>query len=172
MGGGTGEGSREAEFINEIDCQFPYSDRERALALASEGLGISTEAAFRVVYEVCNLPRSVAEDIEAHEAMRVMLNQTRHDVLARIERGLSHQLKGLVLQVARDVVDEKRMKRADQIALMRRIEPFRGQYAALQIVLGAGDPDEEWDDELDRVYDEIVAAWDRPLKGRREPPPS
>jgi hypothetical protein len=149
----VGEGSAEAEFVNRIDCQFPYSDREQALALASEALRISTEAAFRVVYEVCNVPRGADEDLE-----------TCREVLQRIETRLAHPLGRVILPVAKEMVEGRRLPAADRIELMRRVAPFRGQYAALQIALTAQDPDESPDEEPDRVYDEILASWDKPEK--------
>ena len=140
----------EGEFLDRIDCQFPYSDRERALALAAEAVAISPNAAFAVVYEVCYVPGGAHADVE-----------TRHEVLARIEKNLPHPLRRVILPVARDVVDGKRLGSAERIALMRKVAPFRDQYAALQIALHAQDPDEPEDDEPDRVYDEILATWNR-----------
>lgn len=140
----------EGEFLDRIDCRFPYSDREGALELAAEAMAISPNAAFAVVYEVCYVPDGVHADIE-----------TRHEVLARIEKSLPHPLRAVILPVARDVVDGGRLAAAERIALMRKVAPFRDQYAALQIALHARDPDEPEDEEPDRVYDEILASWSR-----------
>ena len=150
-----GEGSAEAEFVIKIDCQFPYADRERALALAAEGLAISAEAAFRVVYELCNVPRDVDADLE-----------TRLAVLSVIETRLAHPLGKIILPIAKEVVEGRGFLAADRVALMRRIAPFRHQYAALQIALEARDPDEPFDEEPDRVYDEIVASWEAGARSR------
>jgi hypothetical protein len=145
----VGEGADEAEFLNGIDCEFPYEDRERALALASEALRISTNAACGVVYEVCNVSADIDEDLE-----------TCREVLGLIERRIAHPLGKIVVPFAREVVDGGKFAAADRIALMRRVAPFKRQYAALQIALCGRDPDEPDDGEVDRVYDEIVASWD------------
>jgi hypothetical protein len=154
--GGAGEredGNRprsEAEFLNEIDCQFPYFDPERALALAAEACSISANAAFGVVYEICNVPRGVVADPETSEA-----------VLRRIDTLFSHPVAKVILSLARGRIRGQHPTSSEQIDAMRRVSAFPGQYYALQVALYAGDPEDPWDDDLDRVYDEILADWKR-----------
>ncbi|HEX5138392.1 MAG TPA: hypothetical protein VFY93_15555 [Planctomycetota bacterium] len=154
--GGAGEredGHRprsEADFVIEIDCQFPYVDRERALALTSEACSISANAAFGVVYEICNVPRGVAADPE-----------TRDAVLRRIETLLSHPLAKVILPLARALVEGEHPTSSEQIDAMRKVAAFPGQYYALQVALYAGNPEDPGDEDLDRVYDEILAEWER-----------
>ncbi|MCK6459029.1 MAG: hypothetical protein L6Q95_03955 [Planctomycetes bacterium] len=155
-GGGAGEGAggppAEAEFINEIDCQFPYFDRERALALASAACSISANAAFAVLFEVCNLPESAKAEADP---------EIRAAVLRRIETLLSHPLARVILPLAEGVLEGKPASVSERIDAMRRVAAFPGQYCALQVALYAADREEPWDDEADRVYDEIVASWER-----------
>lgn len=138
----------ENEFLYSIDCQFPYDDPARALALADQAVGISANAAFAVLYEVCFVPDDVDADLT-----------TRCDVLARITKLLRHPLGKVILPLAADLLEGKRAPVPRQIETMRRVSSFPGQYSALQIALFAGEPEETRDEELDRVYDEIVDAW-------------
>lgn len=49
----------EAEFIDSIDCAFPYHDEEKWRALITQGRAISANASFTVLFEVCRKPISV-----------------------------------------------------------------------------------------------------------------
>jgi hypothetical protein len=151
-GARSGGPPTETEFINEIDCQFPYADRERALALASKACSISANAAFAVVYEVCNLPESAKAEADS---------ELRAAVLRRIETLLSHPLARVILPLAAGVLEGKPASVCERIDAMRRVAAFPGQYCALNVALYATDWEEPWDDEADRVCDEIVASWER-----------
>lgn len=139
----------ESEFLYSIDCQFPYDDHARALALAEQAVAISANAAFAVLYEVCFVPDDAHADIT-----------TRCDVLAQITKLMRHPLGKVILPLAADLLDGKRASVPLQIDTMRKVSSFPGQYSALQIALFAGDPEEPRDEELDRVYDEIVESWE------------
>ena len=139
----------ENEFLYSIDCQFPYDDHARALALVEQAVGISANATFAVLYEVCFVPANAHADIT-----------TRCDVLTHITKLLRHPLGKVILPLAAELLDGKRASVPRQIEAMRKVSSFPGQYSALQIALFAGDPEETRDEELDRVYDEIVESWE------------
>jgi hypothetical protein len=111
-------------------------------------VAISPGAAFRVVYEVCFPPRSVDAD-----------TAIRRQVVEHVERRLSHPLVEVIMPLARNLLKGRWLSVSEQIQVMRKVSAFPGQYSALTIALYAGDPSEPWDEELDRVHDQIVASW-------------
>ncbi|MFA5240113.1 MAG: hypothetical protein WC476_10480, partial [Phycisphaerae bacterium] len=43
----------EDEYIESIDASFPYHDENEWKAVIKEGVGISDEAAYYALYEIC-----------------------------------------------------------------------------------------------------------------------
>lgn len=138
----------EREFIDSIDGRFPHGNLKRALELVEQGVAISSNAAFMVVHEVCIRPQSA----DAEKA-------TLRSILAHVEKLLPHPLTRVILPLARDMLDGGTLSVAAQIEVMRKVSAFPDQYNALAIPLYARDSTKPWDEEPDRVYDEIVKSW-------------
>ncbi|RUV15413.1 MULTISPECIES: hypothetical protein [unclassified Mesorhizobium] len=49
----------EAEFANRIDCNWPYHDISLSRELIQTAIGISPNAAFIALDELCRLPQTL-----------------------------------------------------------------------------------------------------------------
>ncbi len=55
---------KEIKFIDSIDCNVPYHDKEKCLRLIDEAAEISVNAVFSVTEEICRVPVSERDKIE------------------------------------------------------------------------------------------------------------
>lgn len=140
----------EREFIESIDCRFPYSDRESALRLIKAACSISSNAAFAVAQELARPPRSIAVG-----------RDVLHGLLGELEMQFEHPLKSVIFPIARRMIDGEEISVPESLAAMRQVEPFAHQVNALAIPYHACD---DLEGEADRAWEEIVVSW----KGRAQ----
>lgn len=135
----------EAAFLDRIDGRFPYADLEAGLRLADEACAISANAGFALVDELARPPLgAMAPAVE------------RLAVLDRVAARLEHPLAPAVLGLARRWIQGEEPSVDEAVALMRSIEAFPGQHAALSLAfLCCDDPT----DEAAREYQRIQRAW-------------
>ncbi len=133
----------EEEFIRGIDCAFPYEERAAAARVIEEGAGLSANAAFMTLHEICRPPvrRRVGRELQL-------------ELLAAWRARFDHPLAGPVLRAARAIIEGEPLPGAEAIAAMRAIESHPGQYNALAIVGFACE-----DEAVARVCEEILARW-------------
>lgn len=135
----------ESEFLEAIDCRFPYADREAALALVDEACCISANAAFAVVDEIVRPPRSA-------EVSPLVQRELLEVLFARLE----HPLVDVIRPLAELQLAGGEATAAEALAALRAIARHPGQYAALGIASLAAD---DRDGELDRADEAIRSAW-------------
>lgn len=135
----------EIEFVNSIDCRFPYADLEAGLRIADLACSISPNAAFAVVDEVVRPPLGSVTDAASQLA-----------VLDRLSLQLTHPIAPVVFALAKRLVAGDTPTVPEAIAAMHIIAAHPGQYAALSIAYMA------CDDTLghaDAEYNRIVQSW-------------
>lgn len=141
---------REREFVERIDARFPYNDVAEAAALIREAAGVSPNAAFAVLEEICSPPRYTA------------VTKTRQ--LALIddwESTIEHSLANAVLEFARASVRGKILPVGWALSVMDLIAAQPGQYCALNIVswaMARGVPADA--EAVDRRDDAIRSQWE------------
>ena len=136
----------EAEFIEAIDCRFPYGDASLAASLIDEACAISSNAAFMVAHELSRRPQSSS----AADAVCLTL-------LDRLDERLIPPLKDSVLAVARRMVRRDSVRFDECKVLMDRIAAYPGEFNALAIVYFSCEDAEA----VDHIYDAIVETWRR-----------
>lgn len=62
--------NQEQAFSDKIDCNFPYSDASKAVALIAEARSISTNAEFCVLYEIICPP--ACEGLSKHSQRELL----------------------------------------------------------------------------------------------------
>ena len=138
----------EAEFIEAIDCRFPYDDEQLASALIDEACAISANAAYMVVHELARRPVGN----EATDARCLQL-------LDLVDARFVHPAKERVLGVARRMVRRERVRFDECAAILRDVGRHRDQFNALAIVCIAGEEGQM--EAIQRLHDDIVADWMR-----------
>jgi hypothetical protein len=140
------ERMEEAQFIEQISCQFPYGDPEAARRLAAQACSISPNAAFAVADEVSRPPRGA-----------IVPPELQIEVFSILEKEIEHPLAGPVVSAARRIAGGEELSESEAVFLMRQIEQFPGQYAALSIAyLGCADTSGRADQEQERIRE----SWD------------
>lgn len=140
----------EKEFIDEIDCNFPYHDKENCLSLIDMAIGISSDAVYYVVYELCYLPNSVTI---AKPYLLELLNV--------IDGKFVHQAKEIILDAARQIIKDGEVPFDIIITKMNEIRKMPKEYAALYVLNGQSyDNEQEWE-AVDAVHSAITDEWSK-----------
>lgn len=137
----------EFEFAVFIDCDFPYNDRLKAIALIDQANSISANAMFIVLEELCRPGQGV--------------KVTKDTLLSLIDiwsERTEHPLAQIVVPVARLMAKGSHCWPVDQAAaLMEKIAPFKGLYSALNVAYFSCD---DVDELLEVRWKEIHAEWE------------
>lgn len=135
----------EIEFIQSIDCQFPYDTEAKWRPLIERGASISPNAAFMILHELCRLPSGVTL---APSTIEVMLDcWTRH---------FEHPLVAIVLPAAKAMIRGETITVERALSIMQAVAAHRDQYNALSIPYLACD---DTNGRADALYQEIINAW-------------
>lgn len=135
----------EAEFIQSIDCCFPYAKPLEWRRLSARASRISANAAFMVIHEICRAPRSISVSPQQAQAILGHLRRRfRHPLLPRIEPAIQAYLSG------------RRLRQSQVERLIRLVSGYRDQYNALALCYFAAD---DRGGRLDRSYNKVVANW-------------
>lgn len=137
----------ESEFVDAVHHAFPYEEPALAVALTRQALRISANAAFMVLHEALFPPAP-------HEPT----GGGAGAALEVLSTSMSHPLKKALLSVAERVCSGERLSFDDASHLLRRIEPFHGQYNALAIGYRAYDGSRPG---VGKLYTTILGRWQR-----------
>jgi hypothetical protein len=140
----------ETEFIESIDCQFPYDAEEKWRSLIEQGARISPNAAFMVLHELCRPPSGVLVYPHAIEAM-----------LKHWCQQFEHPLVEAVLPAAEAMIKGKGLPADACMEIMRSVAAYQDQYNALAIPYFACDDTEG---KVDEFYQAIIANWHRDVQ--------
>ena len=138
---------KEIEFLDKIDCNFPYLDRKKCVNIINEANSISSNATFSVIDEICRIPQS--------ERTKVT-NETLFELLNLVEVSFKHPLKPAIIETAKKMINNELLEIENVISVMNRIREFKGQYAALSILYFSCNDDDE---KLEIIYNEIINEW-------------
>lgn len=139
---------KELEFIDKIDCNFPYHDHQACLNLIDEGLSISPNSVYAIVEEICRIP-----DEERENTPFLFLL----DVLKTIDKKFQHPLKELVFKIAIRMIKQEETSVEEAALNIEQVRPYVRQYAALNILYYSCFDDEG---KLNKIWDSIIREWD------------
>jgi hypothetical protein len=135
----------EEEFLNSIDCRFPYEDEHKWRALILQGKNISDNASFGVLEEIARKPYgNPVNEIE---------QLTMVDVWAKEN---NPPLVQPVIEAARAIITNNVLSVGRVLELMSEVQAYRNQYCALNIIYFACDDVENL---VDQKRQEIVERW-------------
>jgi len=141
----------EMEFLNKIDCNFPYQDRQESIGLIELASRISTNALFSVIEELCRIPESVRPNVST-ETLLELLDTTANK--------LNHSLKEFIVDAANKMILCQEQTVDETILKMYTVKKYLGQYAALSILYFSCDDKEE---RLEYGWDLIISSWNKLL---------
>ncbi|MBS1536658.1 MAG: hypothetical protein JST20_02770 [Bacteroidetes bacterium] len=140
---------REIKFIESIDCNFPYHNKQKCLKLIDIALTLSPDAMFFVIQEICRVPASMKSKISS---------ESLFELLEVIKTKFEHQLKELVIEVACKLINGEELTVDDAISKMEIIKKYPRQYAAFSILYFSCD---DKDEKLEPIMDSIRNEWNK-----------
>ncbi len=136
----------EIQFVNLIDCNFPYNDRKTAVGLIDQANEISENAMFAVLDELCRCPHGT--EVSRNTLLELV------DIWA--DR-IKHPLGSDFVFVAKLMIENNLWSVEDGLSLLDKVTPFKGLYAALSIVLESA---EDIENALEVRAEKIRSDWD------------
>jgi hypothetical protein len=137
----------EQAFIDSIDCQFPYTDRDAGRRLVLKACDLSANAAFAVLDELARPGAGADAPVEIRE-----------ELISLLAHRLEHPLVPILVPVARRLVAGCELSVSEALACMGAIRFHSGQYAALSLAYMSCD---DVAGEADGVYKEVVKSWQK-----------
>ena len=139
----------EKLFLEKIDCNFPYHDRQESMRLINQAATLSANALFSVIEELCRIPDSKKASLSTF----ILL-----DLLTLTASKISHPLKELIVDAAEKMIRKQELTVDDVILKMQIVQKYPGQYAALSILYFSCDDKEE---KLEPIWDRIISEWNK-----------
>lgn len=115
----------EQEFIDYIDCNFPYNDQEKCIGLIEMSLAISPNSVFAVVEEICRLPQSQKNEVSV---------ATQTELLNIVDSRFNHPAKEIVFHAARSLIGREELAVDGVIENLKLLEQFPGLFHARNIL--------------------------------------
>jgi hypothetical protein len=135
----------EIEFIEAIDCRFPYGNLAEAHKLIALGTSISTNASFMVLHEICRPPKGTQERLPILLELAVVWEGT-----------FDHPLVSVVLPIAKSMIKDELVSVDTAMTAMQKVALYKNQYNALAIPYLACD---DLDGRADALHKKITHAW-------------
>lgn len=135
----------EEEFLNSIDCCFPYENESQWKALILQGNAISENASFGVLQEIARKPFGNQVSEKAQLAM-----------VDSWEAENEHPLAKSVIEAAKAIITDNLLSVEKVLELLSQVQAYRNQYSALNIIYFACD---DVKGSTDKKRQEIVNSW-------------
>lgn len=139
--------TREKEYLDKIDCKFPYEDVEKGKALVDEAIAISPNAVFGVLEELARPGVNIPKD-HIRQNVAILMNY--------LKTNYSHPFKDKALAQAQSLFDETVIPAETVIEKMREVAQYPGQYCLLNLYYFTPNNDME---AVDKTYKQIVDQW-------------
>jgi hypothetical protein len=135
----------EKEFIESIDCQFPYFDRASWQEVIKVGCQISPKAAFAVLDEICRPP--LRKEISV---------QQLEQILEYWKVEFHHPLAEPLGNAARLMINREEISVEQAVNLLNLAASYPHLYSALNVPYFACD---DTDGFADKIYNKIIQRW-------------
>jgi len=135
----------EEEFINSIDCCFPYNNPMKWKKIVNAAIGISDNACFMVLHELCRAPRSER-----------VTYKTKLEIFTYFSGRFRHPLMSLLGKIIFNMLKNEYVPVGVCLSGMKKVSAYKNQYSALAICLFSG---YENSNRIDSLYERIVCEW-------------
>jgi len=142
----------EQNLIDKIDCNFPYNDKIESSKLISESFHYSPNATYTIIEELARIPIDKKEEVTKSRLL---------ELVDEIDRQFDHQLKPIILNFTKLLINEEEIQIDNALNLMNQISKEKGLWGALAI---AYDACEDQENKLDNRFNEIRDQWNAETK--------
>jgi hypothetical protein len=137
--------NNEEEFLNSIDCCFPYENESQWRALILQGRDISENASFGVLEEISRKPfGSQVSEKEQLAMVGVWEEENKHPLVQP------------VIEAAKAIITNDLLSVERVLKLLDQVQSYRNQYCAVNIIYFACD---DVEDLADEKWQRIVNSW-------------
>ena len=143
------DGVAERAFLAEFDFNFPYADTVAAKRLIERAQGISLNAVFCVLNEICRAPYP-----------GVVTQERQRELLELWRAGFEHPLKKPLERCAMALIEDVPLPWGESIEIMRLVGTYPAQRAALGIAYFSGGGDVDDDARAAELDGEIRHMWE------------
>lgn len=137
----------EIQFLDKIDCRFPYHDRQESIQLIEQAAALSPNALYAIIEELCRIPHSKRSSVAT---------ETLVDLLAITANQFNHPLKDLIVDTADKMIHSQELTVEDVILKMQIVQKYPGQFAALSILYFSCD---DKDGKMEPIWKNIISEW-------------
>jgi len=137
----------EAEFINSIDCCFPYKNAEKAFKIIEFGSSISPNASFAVLHELARAPTS--QTISEAQLLKL---------LGHWKLKTKHPLKTYLLPIVEQLIEGKTVSKNKAANAIKEIAKYPHQLSALAIAYFSCDDE---NGEISKLYNHVIQLWEK-----------
>lgn len=136
----------EQQFLDEIDCNFPYRNKKKCIELIDRALSISSDAVYAVVYELAYPPNSKKSTPKS----------LLFELLDIIDNKFEHSLKSMTFELVRILINGQKIKVKEAIDKMVLLKKFPNEYMTLNMFYFSCD---DVNEELEPIYEDVVNCW-------------
>ena len=138
----------EKEFLDNIDCKFPYNDIKKAEKLVKTAVLISDNSVFWIIHELVRPPKSMTWKINKTDSI---------GLLNYIDNNFWHPLKTDILSISKRVIENDAFNEEEILLVMNQLKDYKWLHTALNILYFICD-DFDW--KIEEKYNEIILHWD------------
>lgn len=135
----------EKDFVDSIDCCFPYEDEEKWRELILQAKDISANAAFCLLYEIAMKPQS--SHVSAKRQLEIVEVWAAENL---------HPLAEQAIVAAKAIISGVSSPVPQVLEWMDSVQPFKDSFCALAIFYSACD---DVDGSVDKKWHSIVNSW-------------
>ncbi len=137
----------EQDFLNSIDCNFPYDDIEKWKFIIDTAINISDNCIFWIIYELFNIPKSLQWKIEKKKVIFL---------LDYINKNITHYSIQNIIYLWTKILNWSNISNIEILESMENLKNDKWLYWALSVLYLFWN-DNNW--EIENKYDEVINYW-------------
>lgn len=135
----------EEEFINSIDCKFPYHDKSAWTIIVNQSYKVSSNATFAVLYEICLVPYNTKVNTDdLKEIANYWFQNAKHPLASTIH------------EIAISMINGDEISVLQAIEVMDIVSKHKNEFSALSIAYFSCN---DIEGKADKKYNEIIESW-------------
>lgn len=139
----------EQDFLNSIDCNFPYDDIEMWKNIIDTAISISNNCIFGIIYEFFNIPKNLQWKVKKKNIIFL---------LDYINKNITHHAIKNIINLWTNILNWNNISNMEVLDSMEKLKDDKWLYWALSILYFFWN-DNNW--EIENKYNEIINYWEK-----------
>lgn len=142
----------EKDFLDIIDCKFPYNNLEKWKDLIDAGLKISDTCIYWIIHELVRVPKSLKNKVKKSNLLYF---------IDYINNTFSWTLKTEIIDFSYKLINSQFIDKVEILVLMEKVKTSMQDSIFLNILYFSID---DIDGNIEKKYNEIIDYWNVNLK--------